>query len=72
MIRRIIYRVYLVFQKPVEELEEILGLDVPPQPEVTLSAISSTTVSLYWKPPDHHSSVVRSIQVNGINSRSVS
>lgn len=62
---------YLVFQKPVEELEEILGIDVPPQPEVTLSTITSTTVSLYWRPPDHHSSLVRSIQVNGINSWSI-
>ena len=67
---RIIYRVYLIFQKPVEELEEVLGVDIPPTPDVTLSTITDTTIVLFWKPPEnYHSPMDRYIQVNGIRSK---
>lgn len=64
----IIYRVYLVFKKPIEELEEVLGIDIPPIPDVTLSTITSNSVKLYWKPPEtNHPPLKHYIQVNGIN-----
>ena len=67
---RIIYRVYLVFQKPVDELEEVLGIDVPPMPDISLSSITSNTILLYWKPPEnYHSPLRQSIQINGITGK---
>ena len=68
---RIVYRIYLVFQKPVEELEEILGVDVPPVPDISLSSITSNSVLLYWKPPEnYHTPLTQCIQINGISSKS--
>ena len=67
---RIVYRVYLVFQKPVEDLEEILGIDIPPVPDVSLSSITCNSVLLYWKPPENYHFPLRLyIQINGITSK---
>lgn len=53
--------------KPREELEELLGLDIPTIPEVSLAGITSDSVLLYWKPPDIQSTSLKlAIQVNGI------
>ena len=53
--------------KPREELEELLGLDIPPVPEASLAGITSDSVLLYWKPLDHQSPPLKlTIQVNGI------
>ncbi len=53
--------------KPREELEELLGLDIPPVPEVSLAGITSDSVLLYWKPPDMQTASLKlSIRVNGI------
>ena len=65
---RIVYRVSLVFQTPVEELEEILGIDIPPVPDIALSSITSNSVLLYWKSHENYHSPLRNvIQINGIN-----
>lgn len=56
--------------KPREELEELLGLDIPPVPEVSLAGITSDSVLLYWKPPDSQISALKlSIRVNGIKGK---
>lgn len=56
--------------KPREELEELLGLDIPPVPEISLAGITSDSVLLYWKPPDSQISALKlSIRVNGINGK---
>jgi hypothetical protein len=62
-----------VFQKPVDELEEVLGIDVPPVPDISLSSITSNTVLLYWKPSEnYHSPLRQCIQINGVNSKFMS
>lgn len=51
----------------MEELQELLGLDIPPIPEVSLAGITSDSVLLYWKPPDNQAaSLKHTIEVNGI------
>ncbi|KAL8731926.1 MAG: hypothetical protein Q9166_003058 [cf. Caloplaca sp. 2 TL-2023] len=63
----ILYRIWQIYQKPVDELVELLGLDIPPVPDVSLGGISSDSVLLYWKPVENHStSLKNTIQVNGI------
>ncbi|CAO1605625.1 hypothetical protein XANCAGTX0491_009134 [Xanthoria calcicola] len=63
----ILYRIWQIYQKPVDELVELLGLDIPPVPDVSLGGISSDSVLLYWKPVDNQSaSLKHAIQVNGI------
>ena len=64
---RILYRLWQINQKPMEELQELLGLDIPPIPEVSLAGITSDSVLLYWKPPDNQAaSLKHTIEVNGI------
>lgn len=64
---RILYRIWQIYKKPVDELVNLLGLDIPPAPEVSLAGITSDSVVLYWKPPDLQStSLTHSIHVNGI------
>ncbi|MCJ1386418.1 hypothetical protein MMC17_009544 [Xylographa soralifera] len=64
----ILYRVYQVYKKPVSELVEILGIDIPPVPDVALSTITHDSVLLYWKPPEnYHSPLKHFFQINGIN-----
>ena len=68
---RIIYRIYQICQKPNSELVEILGIDIPPVPEVALAGITTDSVLLYWKPPEnYHSPLKHFVQVNGINGES--
>ena len=53
----------------MEELQELLGLDIPPIPEVSLAGITPDSVLLYWKPPDNQAaSLKHTIEVNGIKS----
>ena len=67
-VQRITWRVYLVFQKPLDDLEDVLGIDVPPVPEISLSSITKDAILLYWKPPDnYHSPLRQCIQINGVN-----
>ncbi|KAL8702363.1 MAG: hypothetical protein Q9224_000010 [Gallowayella concinna] len=63
----ILHRIWQIYQKPVDELVELLGLDIPPVPDVSLGGISSDSVLLYWKPVESQStSLKNAIQVNGI------
>ena len=63
----ILYRIWQICQKPVDELVDLLGLDIPPVPDVSLAGITSESVLLYWKPPDNQpASLKNTIQVNGI------
>ena len=51
----------------MEELQELLGLDIPPVPEVSLAGITPDSVLLYWKPPDNQAANLKhTIEVNGI------
>ncbi|KZF22027.1 hypothetical protein L228DRAFT_247638 [Xylona heveae TC161] len=63
----LLYRAWLVFQKPLPELIEVLGLDVPAAPDVSLAGIKSDSITLYWKLPENPNTVVKHlIQVNGV------
>ena len=67
---RILYRIWQIYKKPVDELVTLLGLDIPLAPEVSLAGITSDSVVLYWKPPDQqYASLTHSIHVNGIKGR---
>ena len=51
----------------MDELVNLLGLDIPPVPEVSLAGITADGVLLYWKPPESpHASLTHAIHVNGI------
>lgn len=51
----------------MDELVNLLGLDIPPVPEVSLAGITTEGVLLYWKPPEsQHASLTHGIHVNGI------
>ncbi|KAJ4358084.1 uncharacterized protein N0V89_002663 [Didymosphaeria variabile] len=67
------FRAYRVLSKPVEELINLLGLEVPVAPLVSLAGIKADGVLLHWKPPDQRSSVVKYvIRINGIDIGDVS
>ena len=69
-LNRILYRIWQIYQKPVDELVDLLGLDIPPIPEVSLAGITAESVLLYWKPPGNQSaSLKHAIQVNGIKGK---
>jgi len=51
----------------VDELVNLLGLEIPPVPDVSLAGITAEGVLLYWKPPEiQHASLTHAIHVNGI------
>ncbi|KAL8972219.1 MAG: hypothetical protein Q9197_002884 [Variospora fuerteventurae] len=51
----------------MDELVDLLGLDIPPVPDVSLAGITTDSALLYWKPVDNQSTTSRNtIQVNGI------
>ncbi|KAI9817126.1 MAG: hypothetical protein M1827_001238 [Pycnora praestabilis] len=61
------YRAWQTFKHPLPELIEKLGLEVPIAPDVSLAGIKPDSITLYWKAPDHHNTVVKHIiQVNGV------
>lgn len=63
----ILYRIWQIWQKPVDELVDLLGLDIPSVPDVSLAGITPESVLLYWKPSDNQpASLKNTIQVNGI------
>ncbi|KAL8642755.1 MAG: hypothetical protein Q9228_000596 [Teloschistes exilis] len=65
----ILYRIWQIYQKPVDELIDLLGLDIPSFPDVSLAGITSDSVLLYWKPAEIQSaSLKNAIQVNGIKA----
>ncbi|KAF1966658.1 hypothetical protein BU23DRAFT_517729 [Bimuria novae-zelandiae CBS 107.79] len=67
------FRAYRVLSKPVDELINLLGLEVPVAPLVSLAGIKADGVLLHWKPPDQRSSVVKYvIRINGIDIGDVS
>lgn len=63
------FRAYQVLSQPVEKLVQVLGLEVPVAPLVSLAGIKADGVLLHWKPPDQRTSILKYvIRVNGIDS----
>lgn len=58
-----------MLSQPVEKLVQVLGLEVPVAPLVSLAGIKSDGVLLHWKPPDQRASILKYvIRINGIDS----
>ena len=67
---RVAFRAYQVLSQPVEKLVQVLGLEVPVAPLVSLAGIKADGVLLHWKPPDQRASVLKYvIRINGIDSK---
>jgi hypothetical protein len=68
-LNRVAFRAYQVLSQPVEKLVQVLGLEVPVAPLVSLAGIKADGVLLHWKPPDQRLSVLKYvIRINGIDS----
>ncbi|TQS36651.1 hypothetical protein Golomagni_02893 [Golovinomyces magnicellulatus] len=64
----LLFRAWQTLWKPVPELINILGVDVPDPPEVCLAGIKSDSVTIHWSKPDPQKPVIKYfIQVNGLN-----
>jgi hypothetical protein len=62
-----------IFNKPLLDLINVLGLELPVAPEVSLVGIKSDQVTLHWNRPTAQNTVVKHfIQVNGINGNCLS
>lgn len=65
---RLLNRSWQTLWKPVPELINILGVDVPEPPDVSLAGIRSNAATLSWTRPPSNRAVQRYlIQVNGIH-----
>jgi hypothetical protein len=67
------WRGYKVLSKPLDELVNLLGLEVPVAPIVSLAGIKADGVLLHWKLPDQRGSVLKYlVRINGIDLGDVS
>jgi hypothetical protein len=70
---RLLHRAWLTLWKPVPELINILGVEVPDPPEVSLAGIKADAVTLHWTKPGVNRLVLKYlIQVNGVNGKRTS
>ena len=68
-IPRLLYRAFLVLTKPVEELINLLGLEVPVPPSLSLAGIKADGFVLHWKGSEQKGIAIRhQLMVNGQNS----
>ncbi|KAI9848277.1 MAG: hypothetical protein M1837_000541 [Sclerophora amabilis] len=64
----LLYRGWQVLNKPLPELIDVLGLDVPVPPQVSLAGIKSDSITLHWDRPETQNSVAKYvIQINGVH-----
>ncbi|KAF2218322.1 hypothetical protein BDZ85DRAFT_270610 [Elsinoe ampelina] len=69
----LIFRVFAVAIKPLDELVTHLGFDVPQGPRIDLAAVKADAVTLHWKPADDRKTSTRyEVQVNGVTRGKVS
>ena len=64
---RVAFRAYQVLSQPVEKLVQVLGLEVPVAPLVSLAGIKADGVLLHWKSPERVSVLKYVIRINGID-----
>lgn len=68
--RRLVHRTLQTLLKPVPELVNILGVDIPEPPDVCLAGIRSDAATLSWgRPPNGKPIQKYSIQVNGVHGQ---
>lgn len=66
----LLHRATRLLKIPAPVLINILGIDIPDAPKVTIDNVTSTSVSLHWNPPERVSSIVKYIlQVDGRKGR---
>jgi hypothetical protein len=66
---RVAFRAYQVLTQPVEKLVQVLGLEVPIAPLVSLAGIKADGVLLHWKAADQRASDLKYVlRINGIDS----
>ncbi|KOS19203.1 hypothetical protein ESCO_000290 [Escovopsis weberi] len=64
----LLHRSWQTLWKPVPDLINILGVDIPEPPDVSLAGIRSDAATLSWTRPSSHRPVQKySIQVNGVH-----
>ena len=69
---RLLHRAWQTLWKPVPELINILGVEVPDAPEVSLAGIRANAVTVHWTRPSANRPVNKYlIQVNGVDGRGV-
>ncbi|KAH6642838.1 hypothetical protein C7974DRAFT_447653 [Boeremia exigua] len=61
------FRAYQVLSQPVEKLVQVLGLEVPVAPLVSLAGIKADGVLLHWKSPERASVLKYVLRINGID-----
>lgn len=61
------FRAYQVLSQPVEKLVQVLGLEVPVAPLVSLAGIKADGVLLHWKSPERASVLKYVVRINGID-----
>ena len=68
---RVCLRLYQLSQIPREVLEERLGYDIPPVPEISIAGIKARSALLYWLNSQENgfSGVTLSVLVNGIKRK---
>jgi hypothetical protein len=64
---RVAFRAYQVLSQPVEKLVQVLGLEVPVAPLVSLAGIKADGVLLHWKSPERASVLKYVVRINGID-----
>lgn len=67
---RLLHRAWLTLWKPVPDLINILGVEVPDTPAVSLAGIKADAITLHWTRPGPNKPVLKyHIQVNGVNGK---
>lgn len=62
----LLHRATRLLKIPAPVLINILGIDIPEAPKLTIDNITSRSVSLHWNPPERATSIVKYIlQVDG-------
>ncbi|KAJ4350913.1 hypothetical protein N0V95_004307 [Ascochyta clinopodiicola] len=61
------FRAYQVLSQPVDKLVQVLGLEVPVAPLVSLAGIKADGLLLHWKSPERASVLKYVIRINGID-----
>ncbi len=68
----ILWRAFQVLRRPTEELIEVLGIEVPESPNVSLAGIEENSVRVIWSKPNPQDTVIKyQVQVNGCKGKSL-
>jgi hypothetical protein len=67
---RLLHRTWQTLWRPVPELVNVLGVEVPDPPEVSLAGLKPNAATVSWTPPPSNRPVQRFIiNVNGVDGQ---